>query len=64
MIARMNAEQYAFADVAASDIHEGSSPFTQGLQGVMANMQPPQAPQMVQMPEQPGAPGQPMNVVQ
>lgn len=64
MIARMNAEQYAFADVAASDIHEGSSPFTQGLQGVMANMQPPQAPEMVQMPEQPGAPGQPMNVVQ
>ena len=64
IIARMNAEQYAFADVASNDIHEGASPFTQGIQGVMANMTPPQPPQMVAMPEQPGAPGQPMNVVQ
>jgi Phage P22-like portal protein len=64
MIARMNAEQYAFADVAASDIHEGSSPFTQGIQGVMANMTPPQVPQQVAMPPQPGMEGQPMNVVQ
>jgi hypothetical protein len=64
MIARMNAEQYAFADIAASDIHEGSSPFTQGIQGVMANMTPPQVPQQVAMPPQPGAEGQPMNVVQ
>jgi hypothetical protein len=64
MIARMNAEQYAFADVAASDIHEGSSPFVHGLEGVMANMAPPAVPQQVAMPEQPGAPGQPMNVIQ
>ena len=64
MIARMNAEQYAFADVAASDIHEGASPFTQGVQGVMANMTPPQVPQQVAMPPQPGMEGQPMNVVQ
>ena len=64
IIARMNAEQYAFADIASNDISEGASPFTQGIQGVMANMTPPQPPQMVAMPEQPGAPGQPMNVVQ
>ena len=47
----MNAEQYAYSEVAAQDIHQGSSPFigqmdmASGLGGQMPQQQP-QQPQM------------------
>jgi hypothetical protein len=44
MIARMNAEQYAFAGAAAQDIDNRASPFTQGIQAVAAEMTPPPPP--------------------
>jgi hypothetical protein len=56
-IDQMNAEQYAFSEVAAQDIHQGSSPFigqmdmASGLGGQMPQQQPQMQPQMA--PEQP-----------
>jgi hypothetical protein len=44
MIARMNAEQYAFAGAAAQDVDDRASPFTQGIQAVAAEMTPPPPP--------------------
>jgi thymidine phosphorylase len=49
MIARMNSEQYAFAGAADRDIHQGASPFTQGLQSIAAEMTPPPPPPPQQM---------------
>jgi len=54
MIARMNAEQYAFADAASADIHAGSSPFVQGIQAVAQELTPPPPMPMAQ----PGMPVQ------
>ena len=44
MIARMNAEQYAFAGAAAQDVDDRASPFTKGIQAVAAEMTPPPPP--------------------
>lgn len=49
MIARMNAEQYAFAGAAAQDIDDRASPFTQGVQAVAQEMMPPPPPPPPQM---------------
>jgi hypothetical protein len=51
-IDQMNAEQYAYSEVAAQDIHHGSSPFigqmdmASGLGGQMPQQQPQMAPEM------------------
>lgn len=51
-IDQMNAEQYAYSEVAAQDIHQGSSPFigqmdmASGLGGQMPQQQPQMAPEM------------------
>jgi hypothetical protein len=53
MIDQMNAEQYAFSEVAAQDIHQGSSPFI-GQMDMVSGIAG-QAPQMQQQPQmQPG----------